>query len=502
VSTTTVERLPRDDQRTPEDWRTFLLPQLDARALEAELYELYYDGRHPLQFATSKFREAFGALFGAFADNWCQIVVDAAVERLRIVGFRTSTAVSDQAWELWQENALDVQSVIAHTEAGKNGRAFLLVDPNDGEPLITVEHASQVIVAHDPANRQNRLAALKRWLGDDGYQYLTLYLPDLVLKYESADPIDAPRTQMGREPVWVARTGEPAEVANPLGVVPVIPLENKPGILGVAHSDLEPAIPLQNAINKLCTDMIVTSEYGAFPQRVVTGVEIPKDPTTGAPLADAEMKAAMSRVWAFKPPDARVTALPAADLNNFVNAVEMLVTHLAAQTRTPPHYLLAKLVNMSGDALSVAEAGLVSKCKSKTLFFSDAWEEAMSLALQASGEKTDQADVEAIWQSPERIAQGQLVDAAVKKRTLGVPLPVIWLELGYTPEQVAEMEKIAESEREAELVAAAQAQAATAREMLQSTPTSDLAAKPTGEPTPAPAGSPTTGSPSPPPQQQ
>ncbi|HEX3453261.1 MAG TPA: hypothetical protein VHS03_01445, partial [Gaiellaceae bacterium] len=172
MSTTTVERLPRDDQRTPEDWRTFLLPQLDARALEAELYELYYDGRHPLQFATSKFREAFGALFGAFADNWCQIVVDAAVERLRIVGFRTSTAVSDQAWELWQENALDVQSVIAHTEAGKNGRAFLLVDPNDGEPLITVEHASQVIVAHDPANRQNRLAALKRWLGDDGYQYL------------------------------------------------------------------------------------------------------------------------------------------------------------------------------------------------------------------------------------------------------------------------------------------------------------------------------------------
>jgi hypothetical protein len=497
----TIERLPQEDQRTPEDWRSFLLPQLDTRAQEAELYELYYDGRHPLQFATSKFREAFGALFGAFADNWCQIVVDAAVERLRVVGFRVTGNVSDQAWELWQANALDVQSVIAHTEAGKNGRAFLLVDPNgDGDdPLITVEHASQMIVAHDPANRQERLAALKRWLGDDGFQYLTLYLPDLVLKYESAEPINSPRAQTSPT-VWVPRSGVDAEVVNPLGVVPVVPLENKPGILGVCHSDLESALPLQNAINKLCTDLIVTSEYGAFPQRVVTGVEVPKDPETGQPLAAAEMKAAMSRLWTFKPPDAKVTSLPAADLANFVNAVEMFVTHLAAQTRTPPHYLLAKLVNMSGDALSVAEAGLVSKCRSKTLFFSDAWEEAMALALQASGTDVEASDCEAIWANPERIAQGQLVDAAVKKKTLGVPLPVIWLELGYTPEQIVEMEALLESEREAELLAAAQAQAAAAREVLTSTPASEAAAAP-GEPVPAAPATAPPAPPQPPPQQ-
>lgn len=484
----TEQRLPRDDERTPDDWRNFLLPLLDDRALEAELYEAYYDGRHPLQFATSKFREAFGALFAAFADNWCQIVVDAAVERLRVVGFRVTGDVSDQAWALWQANALDVQSVIAHTEAGKNGRAFLLVDPNDGEPLITVEHASQVIVAHDPANRRRRLAAIKRWLGDDGFQYLTLYLPDVVLKWESSEPVESPRGRMG-ELDWVPRSGEAAEVANPLGVVPMIPLENKPGILGVAHSDLEPAIPLQNAVNKLCTDLIVTSEYGAFPQRVITGVEVPKDPETGQPVAAAELKAAMSRLWAFKPADAAVTSLPAADLSNFVNAVEMFVTHLAAQTRTPPHYLLAKLVNMSGDALSVAEAGLVSKCRSKALFFSDSWEEAIALALQAAGEgDVEAASCEAIWANPERVAQGQLVDAAQKKKTLGIPLEVIWLELGYTPEQIEEMVEEAESREEAELEAAAQAEAAAAREVLTSTPESQAAAAP-GEPTPAPGGS-------------
>jgi len=477
--------LPRQSARTPLDWRSRLLGLLNERAIEADLYEAYYDGRHPLQFATSKFREAFGFLFGAFSDNWCQIVVDAPVERLQIVGFRIGGAVSDKAWALWQDCHLDRESVIAHTEAGKSGRAFLLVDPEppgeDG-PRITVEHSSQMIVVTDPGDRDSRLAALKRWKGDDGHAYCTLYLPDVVLRFESSERLDSSSVlTQGIE--WVPRSDSPAEVPNPLGVVPVIPLENKPGLLGQAHSDLEPAIPLQNAVNKLCTDLVVASEYGAFRQRVVTGVEVPKDTDTGQPLAAAEMKAAMSRLWTFKPADARVTDLPATDLQNFVNAIEMFVTHLAAQTRTPPHYLLAKLVNMSGDALSVAEAGLVMKCRQKILYFADPWEEAVALALQATGEDVDESDCEAIWANPERVAQGQLVDAAVKKSTLGIPLPVIWLELGYTPEQIVEMEKLETAKQEAELEAAAKAEAAQAREMLTSTPTE---AVPPGVPQPAP----------------
>jgi hypothetical protein len=43
----------------------------------------------------------------------------------------------------------------------------------------------------------------------------------------------------------------------------------------------------------------------------------------------------------------------------------MLVLHLAAQTRTPPHYLLAKMANLAGDALLVAERGLGFKVRRK-----------------------------------------------------------------------------------------------------------------------------------------
>jgi hypothetical protein len=123
--------------------------------------------------------------------------------------------------------------------------------------------------------------------------------------------------------------------------------------------------------------------------------------------------------------------------------VEMFKADLAAQTRTPPHYLLGQVVNASGDALKVAEAGLVSKCKRKIMFYSDPHEEAMALALRATGRDITSAQIDSLWSDPERTSLAELVDACVKKRTLGIPLEELWLEMGYTPEQIVDMRRLA-----------------------------------------------------------
>jgi hypothetical protein len=187
----------------------------------------------------------------------------------------------------------------------------------------------------------------------------------------------------------------------------------------------------------------VASEFGAFRQRVLTGVEIPRDPETGRPLGRSEIVAAMSRLWTFESENAKVYDLNPTDLRNFVAAIDMFKADLAAQTRTPPHYLLGQVVNASGDALKVAEAGLVSKCRRKILNYSDPWEEAMALALTSDGAPVAAADLESLWSDPENTSMGELVDASVKKRTLGIPLEVIWSELGYTPEQIGDMKRLA-----------------------------------------------------------
>lgn len=428
--------------RTAQDWLDLLGQRLDAQQSWIAEYESYYAGEHQLAFATAKFREAFGMLFSTFADNWCEIVVDAPVERLEVVGFRfgDETEADNDAWSIWQANSLDVESVVAHTEAGKCGSCYLLVDPNDGEPKVTVEHAAQMVVATDPGNRRHRLAALKRWADEENRWFATLYLPDAVFRFQTEEPVTP-----GTEIEWTARS-DGGSFPHGFAVVPVIPLLNKPGLLAGGQSDLKPAIPLQNAINKLCSDMVVASEYQAYRQRWVTGIEIPRDPETGRPLRKDGLEAAESRYWAFEDENVKVGDLATVDLSNFVRSIELFVQHLAAQTRTPPHYLMGQVVNASGDALKAAEAGLVSKCRAKQLYFSDSWEEAIALALQAAGGRDDAAtaECEVLWADPEKYTPSQLADAATKKSALNVPDEVLWLELGYSPAEVERMKKINE----------------------------------------------------------
>lgn len=428
---------------TPAAWLKLLEQKLAAQQREIQLYEDYYDGDHRLAYASMKFRQAFGYLFKTLSDNWCEIVVDTPVERLFVEGFRFgSTKPADsEAWEIWQANALDAESIMAHTEAVKDGRAYILVAPStDGSeyPRITVEHPSQVVVSHAPGDRRIRNAALKKWRDEDGYVYATLYLPDQIVKWQSKRPLSA---DVGISTVeWVERTGDPGG-RHDLGVVPVIPLSNNPTMLKGGRSDLKPAIPLNDAINKELADALVASEFAAYPQRVLMGVEIPTD-SEGKPLPSSELKSSSSRVWAFENENAKVSQFAAADLGNYTNMIGMLLQHLAAQTRTPPHYLLGEIVNASGDALKAAETGLVAKVKRKQIDFSDSWEEAMRLALKLRGKKEpgEALGAETIWRDPEYRSEGEQVDAAIKLRGLSIPLQALWERIGATPQQVEDWE--------------------------------------------------------------
>jgi len=429
---------------TPRWWLKTLLAELEEWWAENKIYDDYYESRHRMAYASSKFREMFGNLFSAFADNWCPIVVDASVERLVIEGFRFGGDQADkEAWAIWQANNLDAESVMAHTEAVKLGCSALIVDVGETErfPRITVEHPSQVIVASTPGDRRRRPAALKRWIDQDGYAMATVYLPSAAYKFRSERPL-----KVGQPVKWVERPREAFEVANPLGVVPVIPLRNNPGMLRGGRSDLQVGIPIQDAINKLCNDMLVASEFAAYRQRVMTGVEVPINEATGRPIKAIEM--GVGRLFTIEDPNAKVFDLQATDLNNYVQAIDMYVQHLAAQTRTPPHYLLGSIVNASGDALKAAETGLVARTRRKIVDFSDSWEEALRLAFKIRGtaedlKRAEATDAEAIWHDPENKSTAELVDAGVKKRTIGIPFEVVWADMGYSPQQVQRMKNLA-----------------------------------------------------------
>lgn len=436
---------------SPDYWRDRLLRRLVARRPQLERFDAYYNGEHDLAFAGPKFRENFGHLFRAFADNFCMLVVDAERERMNIDGFRVGDApeADEEAWRIWQDNDLDARSAIAHTEALVKGIAYAGVwAGDDGRPVITIEDPVQVIVEQDFGGRGPRLAALKLWLDDSGTLYHTLYLPDFIYKYQSRQPLRSSSgfnlDRWASPAAWERRAGLPEEqpwpMPNALGVVPMVPLVNNPRLSGDGRSEVKAVVPLQDAINKTVADMLVSSEFSAFRQRWVTGIDIPIDPTTGLPVEP--FKSAIDRLWVANAAEGgqepKFGEFGQTDLTGYVATVEMLVQHVASITKTPAHYLLGQSGNFpSGEALKATETGLVAKTKLAMRYFGEAWEEVMSLAFKVMSDERADSVSETIWRDPESHGQAELTDAVMKEQALGVPQEALWQKLGYTPMEIA-----------------------------------------------------------------
>lgn len=448
------------DNRDPMQVLRKNYAELVGRRPMIEKAHRYYDGDHNLAFAGEKFLEAFGGLFGAFADNWCGVVVDAVEERMQVQGFRVNQAATADAAakRLWEANELDLQSSIGHVDGLVSGAFFVTVWPGEteGVPEITVESATTTIVECHPKLRRRRTSALRTWCDDDGFEHAELFFPDEVYLFRSKTKrtggiVDPLRVQWVVEDQLDVASDLDASGAmpNPLGVVPVVEFLNRPRLTSSRrvrfgkHSELVAVIPLQDAVNKLLADMLVASEFAAFPQRHLTGYE-PDDvigadgKPTGA-VKPPNFQSGPGKLWWLEEEGAKFGQFDAADLSSSVTSVELVVQHIASVSATPPHYLRASADRLSGESIKSAESGLVAKVRRKMRGWGAGWEEVMRLAGQLADveELAGAQSMETIWKDPETRTESEHVDALVKKKELDVPAPQLWEEAGYTPEQIA-----------------------------------------------------------------
>lgn len=429
-----------------EWWLERLTRRLDRR--HAILHKLadYYDGRHPLLFATDRFIEAFGDRLSAYADNFTARVVDVVAERLYVDGFRfgDDEAAADEAWRIWQDNQMDRESSLLFREALVKREASIIVwageDPDT--PAMSVEDPLQVVVETAPGNRLRRRAALKRW-SEDGVSYATLFLPEAIYKFKTdRSPLtgDAVSQLYG---TWQRRevSTEPWPLPNPLGEVPVVPVINRPRLDGEGRSEIEPIIPLQDAINKTGSDALVAAEFSAFRQRFATGLDVPEDPVTGEPVQ--VFQAAVERLWTSDDPNTKFGEFAETNLANYVTLLEMQVQHLAAVSGFPLHYLLSTGVVPSGESQTAVESPLVNKVRDRINDFSDPIEEAVRLAFAVKGDDARaRRRGQSIWRDPERRTPSEFVDALVKELALGVPEEILWEKRGYTKQEIDRIKAI------------------------------------------------------------
>lgn len=429
----------------------------------------YYGGKHKLAYASPEFSEYFGARFKGFTDNWCAPVVNSPAERMNVLGVQLDDEqreVDKDLARVWRANDCDRGSSEAISITLATGRSFATVwgNPDDEDtPVVTFERPDQAIIQY--GDMRQRIAGMRLWR-DDQHEYATLDDGRFLWKFKRSAMQDGrlrsglvvPSSAIGG---WQPREvdDEPWPLPNPLGEVSMVELPNH-SLLDMDNpiSDIDGVIAMQDAINLVWAYLMNALDYASLPQRVVMGADMPE-----VPILDSE-----GRIVGKRPLDLnqlvkdRVLWIPgsstnkptigewsAANLEVFSKVIEYAIEHISAQTRTPPHYLIGKIQNVSADALTAAETGLVSKTGERITYLSPGTREIFRLIARAQGNEAKANAVRSgrvIWGDVQFRALSQKVDALAKLRGIGFPLEWIAEQYGLTPPEVERLMQMRERE--------------------------------------------------------
>lgn len=446
--------------------------RLNARRPEIELDEKYYRGDQPLSFATEEWKAANAERYAGFSDNWCGTVVDAEAERLKPTGVTNlPKGAARMLWDQLQMNEFDAQFSQGVRTALSARRVFVIVwDDGDGDSLVTFEHPSNVEVEHEWENPRKRRAALKTWVDEDT-EFATLYTPDWLFKWErkrqvtkddQASQAEQSRTSYAADGGWIPRGGFDVDdadwvIPNPLGVVPVVEIGNRPTLKGDPLSEIQGVRPMQDAINLLWAYLFLAADYASMDARVMLAAQPPMIPVLdrdGKVIGSrpVEMKDLREkRLISISGENARIDSWDAARLDIFTDTIEIAVGHIAAQTRTPPHYLVSNkgISNLSGEALIAAEIGLVKKSDEFITFTDPQLREVLYLVAKVKGFEAlaPQARLARVtWADREKRTESQLADAQVKLSQVGYPFEYLLEKGGLAPSEIRRVMKMRKDE--------------------------------------------------------
>lgn len=406
-----------------------LLQQLDAPVVRYDELDRYYSGTQPLAFLSPEAKLALGTRFGRMASNIPKLAVTALAERLRVVGF-----TGPDVWDEWIRNDLDQTSGIVHREALLLGNSYAIIwADRSGRPKVTVESAKQVAVQTDPGTR-TITAAVKRWETATTTEAV-VYLPDSIVRLR-ANQTGA--TTAGFEVV--------EELANPLGVVPVVRFRNGDRLLDDGTSEIDDLKPLVDGLNKSLADMMVTSEYVGRPRRWASGIELEEVPVLDADGNDTGETQAVNpfpegnRMLLGENENAKFGQLASADLGGYEASVRVLLGQIMACSTLPAHYVGVFTDNpASADALRASEAALTARAEARQATFGRSWEDVARLIVAVrDGADPLSVDVRVQWADAATRSVAQEADAVVKLYGAGLlPASYALKRLGYSDDEVA-----------------------------------------------------------------
>ena len=421
-----------------------MLPKQENERSTLLRLDRYFHGEFDLGWMPRQARPEYRLMLTKARMHFLRLVVRTIRQRLYVDGFRvTATEGSDaQAWSLWQANSMDARQSMVHTDALVYGSAYVTVwpDPELGARIAGESPlAMTVTTAIDDPNRV-----------EYAVKTATIDVERIAVLYDNSC---AYRFQVDRSSAqWVLVD----IVEHNLGITPVVPILNDPDLLGRKSSEIEELLPIQDRINETLADRMMAQKFAAFRQRWATGLVIPED-DDGQPVEP--FNSAVDRLWIAEDTDVKFGEFSDTPLSPYLDAVDADVRHMAALAQVPAAYLLGSIDNVSADAITAAEAGLMARVEDKQATYGEAWEQVMRLALAAAGDSGAATDLasEVIWRDTETRSPAVLVDTLTKLRSIGVPLEFLLERYGLTPQGIERVMDMAG--REAITSARAQASA-------------------------------------------
>lgn len=399
-------------------------------------YFAYYDGTAATPIVSERLREVYQNFDFSVNENWAAVVIDSMADRITLEGVKSADkATQDALDEAISLTELLVEADDAHQAALIAGEAFLILWKEDDEDEVEAYfHDPRMChVFYDEA-KPNRATYAAKWWEDDEACHIKLYYPDRIAHFS------ANRTASGEfadSEVFAKQSDED----NPYGVIPVFHLRPR---RRATVSELRNIIPVQDGINLMLTNMFVTGEFAAAPLKYVISNAEGLEDLVNAP----------NRIWTIPASGGLDTAgatqvgqFGAADLGNYLKAVEHSINALSSITRTPKHYFELGQNAPSGEALKVMEAPLVKKCRERIARFAPTWRRLFVFLLKLRGHEVKESDIQLVWANPETVQPLQeaqtekaRVDAVTAKKELGISLRQALREIGYTDEQIDTMD--------------------------------------------------------------
>ena len=331
----------------------------------------YYDGRQPLQYTAQRLANVFDNRCARFTQNWCAVVVDSVLDRIELTGWDSEDRRQNEELDrLWNDLQIDLESFEVHEACAVAGESFLIAERTaEGEIKVYANDPRNMVMVYEDSNPHRKRVAGKIFQ-DGEITRLILYYDDRIEAYIANSKLP----DVGAFTAF--RYDEENSGSNESGVMPVFHFRNS---RRTVKSELANVIPLQDAVNKLLSDMMVTAEFSAFPARyIVTNAEIEK------------LKNSPNEVWripagASDEEGTQIGTLPAADLGNYSSQISELASSIAVITRTPKHYFYGSTAQPSGEALLAMEAPLNKKANKLRQQFNPVWAEVGAYLLYLSG---------------------------------------------------------------------------------------------------------------------